>query len=203
MRSVFVAMVAAALFSVPASAQAPTQSEQDIAHQQSPTACCAIPALTEVTITIDKMINSQANRAGEIFPITLAVPIIVDGKTLFPAGAPGSGEIVHAAKSRFGGRAGELILAVRYLEHGGVRVPLRSLRYVEGRGKDRGDTAAAVGVVVGGVVGGIASMLITGGEVTVPAGTLAKAKTAVLVSVPDISPTSATTSPTTEKGSTP
>ena len=152
----------------------------------APATCCAIPALTDITLTIDKTINSQANHAGESFPITLALPLEIGGKTLLPAGATGFGEIVHAAKSRFGGRAGELILAVRYLEHGGVRVPLRSLRYIEGRGKDRGDTAAAISMASAAVapIGAVISMFITGGEVTIPAGTFAKAKTAVAVTVP-------------------
>jgi hypothetical protein len=152
----------------------------------APSACCVIPALTEITLSIDKTINSQANHAGETFPITLALPIEIAGKTLVPAGATGIGEIVHAEKSRFGGRAGELILAVRYLDHGGIRLPLRSLRYIQGQGKDRGNTAAAISIASAAValLGSVISMFITGGEVTIPAGTFAKAKTAAPVTVP-------------------
>jgi hypothetical protein len=193
MRIVFAATCALAFCCSAAVAQSPAAPPQDGPLQQSvaasaaQAACCAIPSLTEVTITIDKTINSQANHAGETFPITLAVPIIIDGKILIPAGTSGTGEIVHAAKSRFGGRAGELILAVRYFDYGAVRIPLRSLRYIEGHGKDRGDTAAAISVASAAVapIGGVISMFITGGEVTVPAGTLAKAKTAASVSIPD------------------
>lgn len=208
MRSVLVATLALACFYSAAFAQSAAPSAQEIVKQQSSasqTACCTIPALTEVTISINKTINSQANHAGETFPITLAVPIIIDGKTLFPAGASGAGEIIHAEKSRFGGRAGELILAVRYLEHSGVRIPLRSLRYIAGQGKDRGDTAAAISIASAAVapIGSVISMFITGGEVTVRTGTLAKAKTAALVSVSDSSTTTPTVNPTAEKGTTP
>jgi hypothetical protein len=146
--------------------------------QSSP--CCMIPALTDVRIEIGSTINSQANHIGEHFPIRLVDPIVVDGKTLIPAGAAGSGDIVHADKSRFGGRPGELLLAVRYIEHAGVRIPLRSLRYVEGRGKDRGDAAMAVGIAASSVL----AMFITGGEVNIPAGTHALAKTSAAVVVP-------------------
>jgi hypothetical protein len=49
------------------------------------------------------------------------------GSVVAPAGTPGVGEVVHAAHASFGGKAGELILAVRYLELNGTRIPLRSL----------------------------------------------------------------------------
>jgi hypothetical protein len=147
-----------------------------------PAPCCTLPALTEVSIEFLTTINSQANQIGEHFPIKLAEPIIVNGQALVPAGTPGSGDVVHAAKSRFGGKPGELILAVRYLELNGIRIPLRSLRYDDGRGKDNGDSALAL-AAAGGVVGGVISMFVTGGEVTIPTGTKAFAKTSAAVTL--------------------
>lgn len=144
-------------------------------------ACCTIPALTEVEIEILATLNSQANKIGEKFPLRLAKPIIIDGKILVPAGAAGSGDVVHAAKSRFGGKPGEMILAARYLEHGGRRIPLRSLRpTVRGQGKDNTETAAVVAIAVSGVL----SMFITGGEVNVPTGTVMSAKVSAPTEVP-------------------
>lgn len=151
------------------------------------TECCTIPALTEVKIEIGATINSQANKIGEHFPIRLAEPIVIEGKTLVPAGTTGQGDIVHAAKSRFGGRAGELILAVRYLDYNGIRIPLRSLRYIVGHGKTNEGKAAAAAIVIGGAVGATLAMFITGGEVNVPAGTHALAKTSAPVVIPQSS----------------
>jgi hypothetical protein len=164
------------------------QALTSVAHAQtappteaaaSAAACCTIPALTEIKIEIGATINSQTNRIGEHFPIRLTDPIVVDGKTIVPAGATGQGDIVHAAKSRFGGKAGELLLAVRYIEHQGVRIPLRSLRYVPMHGKSRVDEAAAVAIAVSSVL----AFMMTGGEVNIPAGTHAVAKTAAEVVV--------------------
>ncbi len=210
MRFVLAAAAAFPFWSVAVFAQLPVSSNDTLAVAPSLSApaqatCCVIPALTEVSITIDKAINSQANHAGETFPITLATPIVIDQKVVVPAGTSGAGEIVHAAKSRFGGRAGELILAVRYLEHGGIRIPLRSLRYIEGRGKDRGDTAAAISIASSAIapIGGVISMFITGGEVNIPSGTLAIAKTVASVSVPNTTELPSAINSTPEKGSNP
>lgn len=149
---------------------------------QPSSACCVIPALTVVSIEILSTVNSQANKIGENFAIRLAEPIVINGQTIVPAGTTGSGDVVHAAKSRFGGKPGELIIAVRYLEHLGQRIPLRSLKFGPGSGKDNGGTAQAIGIA-GGAVGGLVSMFITGGEVNVPAGTIAQAKTSADVTI--------------------
>lgn len=153
------------------------------ALEQPTSACCLIPALTIVSIEILSTVNSQANKIGENFAIRLVEPIIINGQIIVPAGAIGSGDVVHAAKSRFGGKPGELIIAVRYLEHQGQRIPLRSLKFGSGTGKDNGTTALAVGVAVSSVL----SMFITGGEVNVPAGTIAQAKTSadVIITQPE------------------
>jgi hypothetical protein len=152
----------------------------------APAPCCTIPALTEIQFEFTSTINSQANKIGETFPIRLSAPIVVDGSEVVPAGTVGIGEIIHAAKSRFGGKAGELILAVRSLDYQGTKIPLRSLRYqpvkTPGRGRDNGDTAAAV-AIAGGAIGSVVSMFITGGEVNIPVGTIAFAKTSAPVTI--------------------
>ena len=185
MRVSFALAVAGLILAPCASAQT-TAYSQDLAVPPianspaavaAPALCCAIPALTEIQFEFLSTINSQANHIGEQFAMQLAEPITIDGKELVPVGTIGSGEIIHAAKSSFGGKAGELILAVRYLDYKGVRIPLRSLRYTKGRGTDRGDLSAAV-AIAGGAVGGVVALFITGGEVNIPAGTKAFAKTA-------------------------
>ena len=169
-------------------AQAPAAENPATAVNQTPltTTCCAIPALTAVSIEILSTVNSQANKIGEKFAIRLKEPISVNGQVIVPAGAIGSGDVVHAAKSRFGGKPGELIIAVRYLEHQGQRIPLRSLKFGTGSGKDNGGTAQAIGIA-GGAVGGLVSMFITGGEVNVPAGTVGQAKTSaeIIITQPE------------------
>ena len=59
---------------------------------------------------------------------------------MVPAGTPGVGEVVHAERARFGGKAGELILAARYLDFQGTRIPLRTLRFGAQQGRDNSGT---------------------------------------------------------------
>ncbi len=163
------------------SAGAPPEIEtQPVATPPLPApAAIIVPALTPVRIEILETMNSQASRIGAHFPIRLASPIDIPGGFQIAAGITGSGDVVHAAKSRFGGKPGELILAVRYLDFGSVRIPLRSLTYDSRRALDNTDTAFAVGIAAG-----LAAFLVTGGEVNIPAGTIANAKTSAPVTLP-------------------
>jgi hypothetical protein len=88
------------------------------------------------------------------------------------------GEVIHAKKSGGMGAAGELVLAARYLEIDGQRLMLRSLN-LSANGKsgiarvDAFAVAAAASTIPIGVIG----FFITGGQITVPQGTVAQAKT--------------------------
>jgi hypothetical protein len=134
--------------------------------------------MTSVEIEIAEGVNSRTSRIGDRFPIRLAEPLILNGRVIAPAGTAGVGEVVHAAKARAMGKAGELILAARYLELGGQRIPLRSFRYGKSQGLDNSG-AVGVGNVVAAAVLPVASVLafvVAGGEVDIPAGTRANAK---------------------------
>ena len=181
--------VAAAALALAAPAAAQTSPQEPAAPDpaaEQPAACCAIPAMTEVEIEIADPVSSKSKRQGEHFAIRLAEPIVVDGRMLVPAGTPGVGEIVHSAKAGGAGKAGELILAARYLELDGQRIPLRSFRYGRRQGKDKtgavnaGNMAAAAVMPAASLVG----FLIKGGEVDIPAGTRASAKVSAATSLP-------------------
>ena len=141
--------------------------------------CCAVKANTTVNIEILDHVNSKLSKRGDTFAIRLAEPIRVDGHIIIPAGAPGMGEVVHAARARAGGKAGELILAVRYFEHEGAKVPLRGFKFGS-VGTDNGDVALAVGIAAGPL-----AYFVSGGEVDVPSGTRANAKISADTSWPN------------------
>ncbi len=133
-----------------------------------------LPAFTPVDIVILAPINSKTSKIGEMFPIMLAEPIVYEGKTLVPAGATGQGEVIHAATARAAGKAGELILAARYIEFNGQKIMLCSFKYGKSSGKSNADEAWVAGAVVAPPL----TLFISGGNVDVPKGTLAQAKTA-------------------------
>jgi hypothetical protein len=136
--------------------------------------CCAIPASTIVAIEIGTTLSSQVNKPGDKFPIKLVEPIKIGDSIVVPVGAVGQGEVIHAAKKGGYGRAGEMLLAARYLEYQGSRIPLRSLGFTMGHGKSGEGNALAVGFIVSGIL----PYFISGGEMKIETGTKAYAKIA-------------------------
>ncbi len=136
-----------------------------------------VPAMTPVFIKVDQELSSKKSKPGERFPILIAEDVRVDGRVVIPAGSAGEGEVIHAAKSSVGGKAGELILAARYVKVGEVDVPLRSMQ-LGGAGKSRMNESLAASFVYG------VGFFVVGGAVIVPRDSLAGAKTAVDIELP-------------------
>ncbi len=138
-----------------------------------------IPALTPVIVEIMAPLGSKLSKTGEMFPLRLAQPIVVDGKEVVPAGLTGMGEVIHAKKGAglhlIGplGTGGEFIAVARYLDFDGQRILLRSLR-LSGRGADTDHQVLATATSV------FTSSHKEAGdtEVSYPAGTTAQAKVA-------------------------
>lgn len=174
-----------AMFS-PAVAQiaAPQQPSSELARAPENVASDAgiamrrIPPKTIVMIAIDSDLSSKTNQTGENFPIYLAEPIVVDGKTMIPAGTVGRGEIVHAARAGFGGKAGEMILAARYLQCGAMQVPLGRFKF-SAIGESKVGEAMAVGMVVP-----LAAFAVGGSQVIIPKGARATAETKTEIILP-------------------
>lgn len=122
-------------------------------------------------------IGSKISQSGEVFPIKLAQPVVLDEIEVLPAGIVGEGQIVHAKKAGMAGSGGELVLAARYLDHDGRRIPLRSFKFIEAgdeiltRGKDNVGIASATNAVIGPL-----GFLIGGGNTVIAPGTAATAK---------------------------
>lgn len=124
-----------------------------------------IAAGTSVDLEVKQDVSSKTSKPGDWFDLALATPIMLDNAAVIPAGTPGRGQVVHAAKGGFGGSAGELLLAARYLEVGGQKLMLRKFR-VGGRGSDNGAEAMITNAVVP-----IVGLLISGGNITIASGT--------------------------------
>ncbi len=154
---------------------ASAQEAVPVVTAPAPAPCCRIPAGTTVEIEIVDPQSSNTSQIGAMFAIRLAEPLVIDGHTVLPSGAPGQGQVIHAAKSRWAGKAGELILAARFVEADGTRLPLRAFSYGPSAGESRHQTAfIATSVLVVGA-------FIKGGQVEIPAGTRAHALTSAEV----------------------
>jgi len=150
------------------------------ARAQSSDSQVAVPALTPVAIRIEEEISSSRHKPGERFRIVVAEHVKVGETVVIPAGSSGEGEVIHAAKHGAGGKAGELILAARYVRVGDIEVRLRSFA-LGAAGKDRSSNALATSFVAGPF-----AMFVKGGAVIVPADTIGIAKTALEFNLPAV-----------------
>lgn len=137
-----------------------------------------VPARSEVDIAILADLDSKTAKPGERFRIRLAEPITINGITVVPEGLEGEGEVVHAAKARWGGKAGEMILAARYLTCGTGRIELGWFKLRGAGSNNVGEAIAATAIVP------VAAFIVSGGEMRVPKGTRALAKTRAPIEIP-------------------
>lgn len=133
---------------------------------------------TVLRLQIDRALASDLSKPGERFPISLTEPLLRDGAVILPAGLTGEGEVVHAAKARWGGKAGELIINARFLTCGAQRVPLGKLRFFA-PGESRAGQAFAASMVLTP-----AMFFISGGNAALPLGAKVQARVTVDVTLP-------------------
>lgn len=136
------------------------------------------PGANEPLVAIEVMtgLSSQTSHRGDMFPIRLVEPVMVDGEQVLAAGALGVGEVIEAKPARGGGTPGILTLGLRYLEVGGRQIPLRLADpTMKGRDRMAGDLKSAERNVFISPIRTLPLNLITvfreGGEVALAAGT--------------------------------
>jgi len=145
---------------------------------QSAVPCCQVAVGTMVNLTLIDPLSSKTTKAGETFRVRLAEPIMIAGRVVVASGVEGVGEVIDAAPGGMGGRGGKLVLAARYLESAGVRLPLQSFKIGVGGGKDYSTESLIVGEVVGPF-----GLAVHGGNIDWPAGSTATAKLSAAVTV--------------------
>jgi hypothetical protein len=137
-----------------------------------------------VTVELAEAVDAQAVMPGDTFALRLAAPVTANGRVVLPAGAPGVGEVIEAAKPGLGGKAAKLVLAARSLRTpGGADIPLKALQLSSG-GQGRQTAATALGLAgIGFAPLGFVGFAIHGGDVAFPAGTRASARLAAAVTL--------------------
>jgi hypothetical protein len=158
--------------------------------EPAPAASLRIPANLPVEFEFVGPISSKSAKNDQFFPIRITQDVRWNGALMIPAGTMGQGQVVHAARSGWGGKAGELIVAARHIDMGGVHIPLRRFRMGGvGTGTDRASEAVAVAAMVP-----LAGFLMNGGEKEIAIGTRANAIVAAdtLVTPPQAQPVPAT-----------
>lgn len=155
-----------------------------------------LPIGTVIEISVEQAISSKTNKTGDWFNIVLIKPIMLNDVELVPAGTPGRGQVVHAAKAGWGGKPGELILAARYLETPNGQIPLRAMK-LGALGKSNEGIAFAAGLFLTPL-----PFAINGKSAVIESGYLATAKLATDLYQPGTAPAAPVVSATDETPST-
>lgn len=135
-----------------------------------------------VLIQIARDLSSKGLKQGDLFPIVLGQAITTDEGVLVPAGTPGFGQVVSASPSGAFGKAGELVLAARYLEFEGQKIPLKAFK-LGGSGKNN-STELTVASMIAPLPIAIALLAVRGGNIDIPQGSIGNAKLAADVTLP-------------------
>lgn len=160
---------------LPTEAAAPSTSSE----QESVARLYTLAAGTEIHLRLLEPVASHTHKRGDRFKLEVAQPVTVDDAIVVPAGSPGIGEVIHAAKPGMAGKAGELILTTRLLSVGEHEVKLRS--FTAGNGENRLGLATGLGVTLG-----IPALFVVGKNLVLPAGTDVYAKVAAETSLPSV-----------------
>jgi hypothetical protein len=149
-------------------------------------ACCRVAAGTTVQVELVDQVSSEVQKTGDTFALRLAAPLVVDGRVVLRAGAPGVGEVIQSAGPGIGGKPAKMVLAASYLKSGHARVPLNALQLAR-PGRDRSKASQAVGLSgLAFAPLSIVGIVLPGGEVVIPSGTVATAKVASAVTLPPL-----------------
>jgi hypothetical protein len=141
------------------------------------TAGVPVPANTVVELEMVDSVSSRTSKPGDVFRLRLTAPLAIEGTELLPAGTPATGEVVHAAKSGFGGKPGELLLAARFIEAPQGRIKLRA--GLGAAGQDNTKASIGVAIIAGaGIAGAVVGMAVRGKDLELDAGTRVSARIA-------------------------
>jgi len=169
--------------SAPAPAPAPAPSRTASGRE--------IPAGTELDVRLSTLLSSGTAKVEDRFEATTMVDLVIDGRTLVPAGAVARGVVSSVEPATRTNRTARMTVTFDQLTFGGRAYPIRGTvtQAIEGAGikgeVPRAGAGAAVGAIIGGILGGfkgaMAGILIGGGgtiaategkEVELPQGTV-------------------------------
>lgn len=122
-----------------------------------------LAANTVVELQLVEPISSKTNKPGDFFKLHTLAEVKVGDVVVIPTGAAAVGQVVHAQKAGGGGKAGELILAARYID-----TPLGQIKLHSGfgaAGQSRVGASLATSIAFG-VIG----FVVKGKEIELPSG---------------------------------
>ncbi len=123
---------------VAAPAPAPTEApavDTPAAATAPATLSVSLPAGAAIPLRFLSTVSSATHARGQTFDLEVSDNINVGETVVIPAGSIATGEIIHADRARGLGKAGELIIAARFVAVGERRIKLRSQLSMTGKDK--------------------------------------------------------------------
>lgn len=155
-------------------------------HPPARHGCCRVAAGTPVKVELVSEVSSKAQKAGDTFALRLAAPLVVDGMVVLRTGEPGAGQVIDSHGPGIGGKPAKMVLAASFLKTGRGRLPLDAMQLAR-PGHDNSRASQAVGLAgIAFAPLGIVGIVVPGGDVVFPAGTVATAKVATAVTLPPL-----------------
>lgn len=119
---------------------------------------------TAIRLETRQDISSKSAKVGDSVELAVAAPLVVDGTTLIPAGAPAVGEVSRVRDNGLLGRSGKLDIKVTKIRAGETEIPVRGQRNSKGK-------SGTLGAVGAGVVFLPLAIIVKGLEAKIKAGT--------------------------------
>lgn len=132
-----------------------------------------VPTGTELDVRLQSALNSGTAKVEDRFEATTLVDLVVDGRTLVPAGSVMRGVVTSVEPATRTNRTGRMTVSFDQLTVGTRNYPMRGMvtQAIESEGirgeAGRAGAGAGAGAIIGGLLGGfkgaIAGILVGGG----------------------------------------
>ncbi len=141
-------------------ADTPATQQQQLPFVESK--ALVVPANTAIYVRLQQSISSSTAQSGQNFSAELDEPLVVDGQTLAPKGAPVTGKVVAARESGHMHNSGYLRITLSSITLNGKTVPLQTNSVFVSGGSYKKRNLAFIGGGAGG--GALMGALIDGGK---------------------------------------
>jgi hypothetical protein len=124
--------------------------------KQPTTVKVTLPESTAVRVALVDSIDSDVHKTGDLFKASLIAPIVIDGSTVFEAGAACTGVLDNVVESGRLKTPAELSFRLTSIvDASGKRVDVQTFAISEKKGGKTGRDVALIGggAVVGGIIG--------------------------------------------------